>query len=83
MDKSEWSYHTVNSIAKKIDLVTSTYLRQILNEMVEAGDLMASEFRNQYGSVNKRYYVLPTRVYTQLELGLLDDDSEDVPNDED
>lgn len=80
MTDSQWTFHTVNSIAKLMDLSPSTYLRQILNEMVEGERLLCNEFKDKHGRVEKRFYALPEKMYTQLELALYYGDDEVVTN---
>lgn len=73
-DLHEW--HTVNSLAKKMEITPSTYLRNLLWELIEGKVIVCQEVKISANStyVEKRLYAMPVRVMTQKQLeGLFND----------
>lgn len=76
MAKSEYSVHTVNSIAKLIRIKPSSYLRALLKELLIEGEMDDITEVWDDGSVRKRYYSLeghmPKNEMLDWELDLLE-----------
>lgn len=65
---SEHDVHTVNSIAKICGMEPSSYLRQLLMELVREGHLEAYTYLYKDGFVKKRVYSVKGRLPSQSEL---------------
>ena len=65
MAQSRYDVHTVNSIAKAMEITPSTYLRGVLADMCSRGEILCSTETDDYGIVTRRLYALPERAPMQ------------------
>lgn len=65
---SRYDVHTVNSIAKLVNMTPSQHLRGILADMCSRGELLCSTEEDDTGTVTRRLYALPHRAPKQEEI---------------